>query len=218
MVQVPQRTALSGPALIRLMSRLTNIDVPEPRQSLSEQLSQWLGWTDAITLSSALNGSQTARPAARDASVAHENACIQLRSALTKAIISQTTTAETTTDYAFFRHRYLAIQQTMETEIGDLRRRLRSKLATAAPATGMSRLAAVDAVMEQTLSARERTLLATLPELLARRFERMQQSDLPDSANWLDVFRLEMQSVLLAELDIRFQPVEGLLAALRTPN
>ncbi len=33
---------------------------------------------------------------------------------------------------------------------------------------------------------------------------------------WLDVFRKDMQSVLLAELDLRFQPVEGLLAALRT--
>jgi hypothetical protein len=32
---------------------------------------------------------------------------------------------------------------------------------------------------------------------------------------WLDVFREDMQSVLLAELEIRFQPVEGLLAALR---
>jgi hypothetical protein len=33
---------------------------------------------------------------------------------------------------------------------------------------------------------------------------------------WLDVFRKDMQSVLLAELDVRLQPVEGLLAALRT--
>jgi hypothetical protein len=32
---------------------------------------------------------------------------------------------------------------------------------------------------------------------------------------WLDVFRKDMQSVLLAELEVRFQPVEGLLAALR---
>ena len=33
---------------------------------------------------------------------------------------------------------------------------------------------------------------------------------------WLDVFRKDIQSVLLAELDLRFQPVEGLLAALLT--
>ncbi len=32
---------------------------------------------------------------------------------------------------------------------------------------------------------------------------------------WLAVFQNDMQSVLRAELDIRFQPVEGLLAALR---
>jgi hypothetical protein len=33
---------------------------------------------------------------------------------------------------------------------------------------------------------------------------------------WLDVFRQDVQSVLLAELDVRFHPVEGLLTALRT--
>ena len=33
---------------------------------------------------------------------------------------------------------------------------------------------------------------------------------------WLDTFRADMRSVLLAELDVRLQPVEGLLAALRT--
>ena len=33
---------------------------------------------------------------------------------------------------------------------------------------------------------------------------------------WLDTFRADMRAVLLAELDVRFQPVEGLLAALRT--
>ena len=33
---------------------------------------------------------------------------------------------------------------------------------------------------------------------------------------WLDTFRADMRAVLLAELDVRLQPVEGLLAALRT--
>ncbi|MBN3743226.1 DUF3348 family protein, partial [Burkholderia sp. Tr-20355] len=33
---------------------------------------------------------------------------------------------------------------------------------------------------------------------------------------WLDTFRDEMQSILLAELEVRFQTVDGLLAALRT--
>ncbi|HEB3529871.1 TPA: DUF3348 family protein, partial [Burkholderia cenocepacia] len=33
---------------------------------------------------------------------------------------------------------------------------------------------------------------------------------------WLDTFRDEMHSILLAELEVRFQTVDGLLAALRT--
>ncbi|MFP3739939.1 DUF3348 family protein, partial [Burkholderia sp. SIMBA_019] len=60
MVQAPQRTAFSGPTLIRLLARLTDIDVPGSGQSLSDRLSQWLGWTDAIALSTALNGNPPA--------------------------------------------------------------------------------------------------------------------------------------------------------------
>ena len=96
----------------------------------------------------------------------------------------------------------------------------------------MARLAVVDAVMERALSERERSLLAAVPGVarralraFARRPSRQtlaaaeasratQQAVTPGA--WLDVFRKDMQSVLLAELDVRFQPVEGLLAALRT--
>jgi hypothetical protein len=84
--------------------------------------------------------------------------------------------------------------------------------------------------MERALGSRERTLLATVPELLGGHFERLRHAgqetltgaqasgDAPavTSGAWLDVFRKDMQSVLLAELDLRFQPVEGLLAALLT--
>ena len=79
----------------------------------------------------------------------------------------------------------------------------------AAPA----RLAEVDAVMEVALTPREHTALAKVPDLLAQRFARLQAGAQP---HWLDAFRREMQSVLRAELDLRFQPVDALLAALRT--
>ncbi len=131
-------------------------------------------------------------------------------------------------DYAAFRQIYLSMQQTMETGIGNLRGRLRTKLSAGTP--GMNRLAEVDAVMERALGARERSLLATVPGLLGGHFERLRKAEretladaqAPEDAPvgkpgaWLNVFRKDMQSVLLAELDLRFQPVEGLLAALRT--
>lgn len=93
----------------------------------------------------------------------------------------------------------------------------------------MARLAEVDAVMELTLSPREQTLLNTVPGLLGTHFERLRETahahgSAADSEaapravsdSWLDLFRKDMQSVLLAELDVRFHPIEGLLAALRT--
>ncbi|MGN6238033.1 DUF3348 family protein [Dyella sp.] len=77
----------------------------------------------------------------------------------------------------------------------------------------LDRLAEVDAVMEVALTPREHTALAKVPDLLAQRFARLQAAAQP---HWLHAFRREMQSVLRAELDLRFQPVDALLAALRT--
>ncbi|MDR6378029.1 DUF3348 domain-containing protein [Paraburkholderia caledonica] len=296
MLQALQRTAPSGPALIRLLARFADADVPEPRQSLSDRLSQWLGWTDAIALSSALTGAPPLGPAtARAFGSAEEAECARVRASLVKTITGDSAFAvarrrgagyvepqAVPADYALFRQRYQAMQQSMETGVGNLRGRLRALLAARTPAMG--RLALLDAVMERALGERERNLLASVPVLLAGHFERLreaaQQAQDQESAPalddgtqadvaasraastaagnaaaaarsaaegsvepkahvppqpqapaldaaptpaqavapnaWLDVFRKDMQSVLLAELDVRLQPVEGLLAALRT--
>jgi hypothetical protein len=116
-------------------------------------------------------------------------------------------------DYTVFRQCYLARQRAMQTASGRLRGRLRDALAQTS--AEMARLAEVDAAMELALSPREHALLATVPDLLGQRFERLRAAGQASRA-WLDGFRRDMQSVLLAELDVRFQPVEGLLAALRT--
>jgi len=143
-------------------------------------------------------------------------------SALAEAVDAQV-------DYAIYRHRYVSQQQAMESAIGALRGRLRAALSTRAP--DMARLAMVDAVMERVLGAREQSVLGSVPTLLEGHFQRLRQAEAAALAEaqvatpaaappvapgaWLAVFRKDMQSVLLAELEIRFQPVEGLLAALR---
>ena len=248
MVQASQRTAASsGPALIRLLARLTDVEVAESSQSLSDRLSQWLGWTDAIGLSTALSGNPpVVAPGARAFGSAEESECARVRASLTSTIVRETTLSAanrrgspreraqaeptgTVLDYAVFRQQYQSIQQTMETDIGNLRGRLRAMLAARTPA--MARLAVVDAVMERALSPRERNLLTAVPGMLAGHFDRLrlaEQASLADveaagesaavkAGIWQNVFRKDMQSVLLAELEVRFQPVEGLLAALRTP-
>lgn len=231
------RTALSGPVLIRLLARLADVDVRESGQLLSDRLSQWLSWTDAITLSSALSTPPPAiasnvRPMGADA----ETMCARQRTALVKAIANtcapetrpggmmrqpiQSAPAPLTVDYADYRQRYVLMQQTMEMEIGNLRGRLRRVLAGTTPE--LARLAVVDASLEQALAPRERALLSTIPTWLGKHFERLRAAEQPAegtsaaaSRAWLEAFRKDMQSVLLAELDVRFQPVDGLLAALR---
>ncbi|SAK45627.1 hypothetical protein AWB80_00934 [Caballeronia pedi] len=225
-----KRTAFSGPALVRLLAHFADLDVHEPAESLSDRLSQWLGWTDAIALSTALATDPPAVPAARSAPRDMDEDCARVRTSLASALAREEAAArrrhrapvqasqeEPPVDYADFRQRYLSLQQAMDTDIGALRTRLRSMLAARSP--DMARLAVVDAVMEQALSARERSLLTNVPALLGKHFERLKRAHAADETSapgaWLDLFRKDLQSVLLAELDVRFQPIEGLLAALR---
>ena len=246
MVQAPRRTTVRGPTFIRLLARLTDVDAPQSNPSLPDRLSQWLDWTHAIALSTALDGRPAAiAPEVPTVTSAEESECVRVRTSLADAItgdrawtVSGKRGAGRTpiekdgvieaADYTVFRQRYLAMQRAMQTATGNLRGRLRDLLAQ--KSAGMARLAEVDAVMELALSPREQALLATVPALLGEHFERLRQAGqtTPAAAGvsedtlaatpgaWLEVFRKDMQSVLLAELDVRFQPVEGLLAALRT--
>lgn len=240
MLQSPRRTGLGGPTLVRLLARLQDADAPGAGQSLALQLSQWLDWTQAIALSSALKA-QPAPVTSRAPAPAgtEEQECARVRATLAAAVAEATTggspgrrrgsgrpvvpdAIDASVAFAAYRRRYVTVQQTMETAIADLRGRLRTMLA--ARGAGMTKLAMVDAVMERVLAPREQSLLAAVPTLLEARFDQLRQAEPAPAAEgspppapgaWTGVFRAEMQSVLLAELDIRFQPVEGLLAALR---
>jgi len=215
------RTRFTGSALVRLLVRLTDAEAPEPKQAFAERLSQWLAWTDAISLSAALNARPAeAAPGRRSGPSAqieaHEAEFRRVKAALATAITDDRAPVDADADFSSHRRRYGARQQAMEAGIGPLRERLRAALAASSPE--MARLAAVDAVMEQVLSEQERVLLSSVPRLLERRFERLRQDD-PDGwgrpGGGLEVFGTDMRAVLLAELEIRLQPAEGLLEALR---
>lgn len=243
-VQASPRTVFSAPSLVRLLARVSAADPYESGLPLFEQLSEWLSWTDAIALSNALDGALPAvcdEDAPPDAGQDEAQFSAQVRASLAKAVAEDgvfartgrpaatradvpPVTAPDALEYGPVRQQLLATQQLMETRIADLRERLRGALALrSAP---MARLAALDATMEHALAERERALLASVPALLEGHFKRLQQAardtDAPDAGNparaqdaWLDVFRKDMHSAMLAELAIRFQPIEGLLAALR---
>ncbi|VVE14077.1 hypothetical protein PCE31106_02776 [Pandoraea cepalis] len=249
MVQVPRRPVISAPTLIRSLARLSTFAPPEAAPSLSDRMSQWLGWTDAIALSSALKSAPpAATPGAHAAAhaAAHDPASelARVRADLAAAIArdcglaaapggqirtlsaAERQRAASFAEFPAYRQRYATSQQTMDTAISALRTRLRGQLARRAPHA--ARLASVDAVMERVMAARERTLLAGVPNLLEGHFVRLRDTEqaamaaprvpgappLAPAGTWLDTFHRDMQSILLAELDIRLEPIEGLIAAL----
>ena len=154
--------------------------------------------------------------------------------------------AADTADFADFRQRYLTLQQDMETAIGQLRGRLRVAVAArssgmARLATLDAIMERVLGARERSLLSSPALLGTRFGRL--RDAERQALADAESAAAaaaaadpadaaavvadatavaaivpgaWLDTFRDEMQSILLAELEVRFQTVDGLLAALRT--
>ena len=131
-----------------------------------------------------------------------------------------------------FRHCMGAQQHAMMTALIPLRERLRIELGQMGP--DPLRLAALDAAMTPVLAAQERRLLGRIPAMLERRYLRLrneataaqtadgtqaaQEAGGPASAAWLDPFRGELRAILHAELALRLQPIEGLIAALRVSS
>jgi hypothetical protein len=208
-------------------------DAAEPAgvpPTLAERLGRWLNWTDAIALSAALNAGMAAATSDADSTRLPAQSAVfddsaRLRAAL---VLRFTVTAPGTAgaarpatpspgaacgdgiDFSPYRRAYHGHQRAMEADIAGLRVKLRAALAGQSP--GLARLAALDAALEGALRAQERQLLATVPDWLERHFERLQQAP---AEQGLTRFAADMQAVLLAELALRMQPIEGLLATLR---
>jgi hypothetical protein len=172
-------------------------------------------------------------------------------------------------DFAPCRRQLTAHQRTMTERIATLRADVRLALTNQSAALGQ--LAAVDAVMDDALAAREKHVLSLVPALLERRFDKLRDANQapagveaspapegaaatpsalplphtphtphptpapsmapatpaapmapvapmppppPAAPEWRIACGREMQDVLLAELDLRLQPVHGMIEAL----
>ena len=185
-----------------------------PRQDMAERLGDWLNVADAITLHSLHQTlpSVTTRRAAVKTGVAEARAELQrLRATLSQAITTPMHPPVDASDTEFAPHhqRCLDQQRRMEMGIDALRDHLRLTLAASSPR--LAQLAALDATLDQMLGGREQKLLAGLPAFLKARFEQLRQAH-PDA--WPPLFEQDFQQALLAELDLRLQPVVGMIEAM----
>ncbi len=241
----PRRTPLTGSSFVRTVAALDAAPAPAAPDAFAQRLAHWFDWTQAFSLSAALGDaadrSEVPGFGGRGALAADERELARVRAALQRTIADApaggpeprrigrplvrtpagtAAPADTAVDFAAYRQRYAQCQLAMETQVVPLRRRLRSSLADRSPV--LAKLAELDTVMEQVVGAQERTLLATLGARLEPRFDALRgvAADAPlgtpsPPGPWLDTFHQEMRQLLLAELDLRLQPVEGLLEACR---
>lgn len=225
-------TSFHSSHLVRLLAELELI-APAPATApaaalsltLAERLSYWLGWTDAIPLSTALGtpvaasaapassaatagtapGASAPTAAARATKAAYERVRDELARAISQDAL-WTAKPSDPCDLAPYRrqiHAQIHVhQRAMTARIGPLRDRVRAALQTAS--ADLARLAALDAVLDRTLGPREHQLLESLATRLERQLHTRPASD------W---GRL-VHSVLLAELELRLQPIAGLIEAL----
>lgn len=213
--------------------------VEPPRQDFAERLSHWLTAVDTVTLHGALQSIKTVAPeapidAGQGVAKALEAEFQRVRAALVDAIVPSAATRaveqrfksaltpeagqEAEATYGPYHKRYQDQQRQMELKIAPLRAQVRQVLSRTSPR--LRQLATLDAVMDQTLGVREQRLLSSVPVFLERRFEHLRKAQTQDDpllwrqpGGWLHTFNREVQEALLAELEVRLQPAQGLIEA-----
>lgn len=240
------RTNFNSSQLLRLLTDLATMDAAESGGAFAEKLGLWLDFTDAIALFSA-HSHRVQPPRSSGQVVEYERLNEEygrMRQSLVQAIQRSCSpeltggriklprppadvASDIAADYEPYRRFYLAHQREMETNVSALRATVRDVMAHAS--APLQQLAALDGTFDTILAARESKLLASVPTLLAKRFERLRAAHAQQLANtqqaddraawlqpggWLARFCQDMQTVLLAELELRVQPVLGLLEAM----
>lgn len=235
--------AFASTPLVRLLSQWTPDAPPEAGAGLGDQLAQWVSAFDAISLHAAHRAIQAMGAAAArapapgrrpvpPATLARDFA--QVRAQQARAIVQAPALPNEFT-YAPYKRRHLELQRQMGLAVDALRQHARDALAASSPA--LHQLAALDAAMDKVVSPREQALLPVAVTVLERRFGQLQAAHLkalndarqalPEGCEapeddpmlwrrpgaWLHRFEQDWQQALHAELDLRLEPVAGLIEA-----
>lgn len=217
------------------------MEAQAPAMDFAERLSLWLNAFDAIGLQAAhqsirsITAAAPGRPADRGPALAQalERDVEQVRGALASAIAQAVVPrgpaepAAAPDGYAAYQQRHQELQRRMEQMIGPLREQVRRALRAVSPR--LRQLATLDAVYEHLLGPREQRVLPAIGALLERRFQQLrlahgqeaeaagppQQAPARQQAGgWRAAFEADWRGALRAELDLRLEPVVGLIEAL----
>ncbi len=240
MPKAPQPIAPTPSRLIELLSTMTDTQEPISHKNFSLHLSQLIDLSDSFSLSDTFRGIprlKAPQPTETDNKI--KDAFIQHRSEMVSFIVkSFAATTEVSkpfrlpeltaehlqgNDDAFDRYlRFYVLQQSdLDAKINQCRNFVRKSIEN--HSLPMKQLVTLDIAVSNTISANTRQAFAMVPKLLKIRFQQLLSSqenslvevDLAGTPilPWLNDFLFEMRQILLAELDVRLQPVLGLIEA-----
>jgi hypothetical protein len=132
-----------------------------------------------------------------------------------------------TTAYEPYRKFYMSRQKGLDIKVQHLRAEIRDSISGLSPV--LAQLSRMDKALSESLSESSRETFAVVPKLLEKRFSQLfdiHRPELPKNpevtdlepwmkpGGWISAFCMEMRELLLAELEIRLQPVVGMIDSL----
>ncbi|MBA4267207.1 MAG: hypothetical protein C0453_19190, partial [Comamonadaceae bacterium] len=199
-----------------------------PRQDVAERLGQWLNVADAIALRAlhqalpAVKQRPRGKGAAMPAPAELQAELQRVRQALERAITRHDADLAEH-EFAPVHQHVLDLQRHMDMRIDALRDHVRQTLSMASPS--LAQLAALDASLHQLLGGREQHLLSTVPSFLKARFARVRKAaeaaedpaepatGASTAAPVAPTLTADLHALLRAELELRLQPVHGMIEA-----
>ncbi len=223
MTRAVTRTPFHSSQLIRTLADLSTLDATGSGTLIAERLGQWVGFADAIHLHGVHSAGgidpQSARlPSRQKSDILSVDAIADVQAKLAALIRTSFASnsvlfTDETSSYASIRRFYMACQRDLELQVQNLRTRARGQMAQ--DSHSLRQLAVLDEVFEGIVADHEKKLLAAVPALMELRFKQLRTASLQPK-EWLARFSRDLQSVLLAEMELRLQPTLGLLEALHS--
>ena len=232
MTQASSQLSLNGSRLIR---HLTDLEVPYVARSprhFAGRLGRLIDLADSISLSTALGKlpAMAFEPVAVAADEPVRERFLSARTSIIQSVIRSfdpgagiariklppAPPADAPPDEAAAYEPYLRFYRAHQREI-DLRvQRVQSQVRAAAAGLSpeLARLAALDAVLGETLALHTRKYFAVIPRLLSKHFAQLAGEYPPAESH--ERFCGDMRELLLAEIETRLLPVLGLIEALNT--
>lgn len=243
MIQSHTSTLSDRSRYVGLLTELSAAKLSYAELNLAERLGNLLGFSGSITLASALRqlpGSVSSPSLESAKNIQADVLAVRGKNlrAITDSFTENTGDAQLKVPsncvgtresvlqtHEPYRRFYLAHQVEMASSIESLR--IRVRVGMSGFSASLAQLAQLDSLFEQSFEAESRTLFGITVKLLEQRFKQLLQEhqqganssessleDWTQEGQWLDLYYQDMRELLLAEFDVRLQPVLGLLEAL----